>query len=65
MDPLKNQLIPKQNDGKYSLKFSENIDYIKNLLLQRQKDIKLMNNHLSEYTNLTSNQTFLNNKIKY
>ena len=30
--------------------FSENIDYIKNLLLQTENDIKTMNNQLSEYT---------------
>ena len=29
----------------------ENVDYIKNLLLQTQNDIKCMNDQLSEYTN--------------
>ena len=50
--------------------FSENIDYIKNLLLQTENDIKTMNNQLSEYTtkiqmnskSTTTQQT--NNKYK-
>ncbi len=41
----------------------DNINYIKNLLLQTQSDIKNMNNQLSEYTNKIQSNKSTNNSI--